>query len=633
MTIKIEIEKKDRITLRSPYSRETLARIKSIPGHSWSKVERAWSYPLSIQICQLLRKEFGNELEIGPALWKWAAEKNKVDTTLKDLSSAFDAELKLVPKIAPKMHDAMEARTYQRSGARFLADRRQALDIDDLGLGKTVTSLAAIMETGSWERGDHLVISPSTSLVPTWANQIRRWTNATPYVAEGSADRRHKIIQEFFDAEGPKILLINPEMVRAIVEQWCNKCKLFEKELDREQDMYWEHHDQAHKCVWKLHSCNYMEILDHEWDSIIADECKYLIPVRPHSMKRLPQQVEGLVRLKSKPNGLRVPMTGTPFRGREWKIFGLLCWARPQDFKSFWQWIDIYFNTDKSFGVEIKGLREDRKDLFYHDLNINCLRRTRQEVRSDLPVNNIIDIRVQMTPAQKKVYQKWIAEGSFSGEHELVEGIGTLSELTRARQFAWGLWDGGGKNGKLRPLMKDSPKGNWLMGALEERDMIERPTTDGSADKIIIASQFTEILNMLRDHLAVLGVPTLMITGSKKKTEDGRLSADVFSAPEGPRILLLNTDAGGVSLTLDEYCDEMIILDEKFVDDDQQQLMGRIDNRGERLAPRNFYFIRTEETIETGIADSNMSQQKMQRALLDGRRGVEFLINLLKGKS
>ena len=76
----------------------------------------------------------------------------------------------------------------------------------------------------------------------------------------------------------------------------------------------------------------------------------------------------------------------------------------------------------------------------------------------------------------------------------------------------------------------------------------------------------------------------------------------------------------------------MVILDEKFVDDDQKQVMGRIDNRGERVAPKFFYFVRTVGTVEEGIAQLNMSQDEMQREILDGRRGVEFLVNVLKGK-
>lgn len=628
--ITVEIERADRITLRSPYSTENVRKIKSIPGASWNKILKVWTYPLSLVVCKLLRETFGLDLQIGPVLWRWAVEKNRVDAALKEVGKADDADLHKVPVLAPTLFKAMGDRTYQRSGARFLADRGQALNLDDLGLGKTATSLAAVMESGGWEVGLHLVISPSTSLRPTWANQILRWTNAQPFVCDGSADKRHQTIVEFLEHKGPRILIVNPEMLRARVEQWCNKCKEWESDLAG--DLLWDHKDNGHKCSWKLHSAKFMELLEVEWDSIIADECKYLVPVRPHSAKRMPQQVEGLVRLKSAPNGLRLALTGTPFRGREWKIFGLLCWSRPQDFKSFWQWVDTYFKKDSNgFGITIEALRPDRIDMFYHDLDINCLRRTRQEVRADLPINSIVDVWVDMHPVQKKMYNQWINEGFLQAGTEALEAIGILAELTRARQLAFGTWGSSDKPGAIVPKSDQSPKLDYLMGMLEERDVFDQPLSEG-VDKIIVVSQFTQILNMIYNKLEESGVPCLRVTGSNKKSADGLLSADVFQAPGGPRVLLLNTDAGGVSLTLDEFCDEMVILDEKFVDDDQKQVMGRIDNRGRRVAPKFFYFIRTKGTVEEGIANMNASQDVMQRDILDGRRGVEFLVNVLKGK-
>lgn len=629
-SVYVEIEMQGRISLRSPYSVGTLAKIKSIPGASWRKTDKVWTYPLKMSTCHLLREAFGDDLKIGPVLWQWASSVRQEDQKVKEVGAASDADLARVPQIAPILFRAMGNRTYQRSGAKFLSERRQALNLDDLGLGKTVTSLAAIMEAGTWNTGIHLVVSPSTSLRPTWSNQILRWTDATPFVCDGSAARRNQTIADFLKHKGPKLLLVNPEMLRARVEQWCSKCKVWENDLDG--DLLWEHEDNGHKCSWALYDSKYPELLSIEWDAIIADECKYLIPVRPHSTKRMPQQVEGLTRLKSKPGGLRLALTGTPFRGREHRIFGLLCWARQKEFKSFWQWIDTYFEkSSNGFGQVIGSLKEDRKNMFFHDLDVNCLRRTRREVRADLPVNNIVDIWVDQLPAQKKMYDQWINEGILNSGKDSIEAIGVLAELTRARQLSFGVWQTTDKPGVLAPIADQSPKMDYLMSMLEERDMIERPESEG-VDKIIIVSQFTQILNAIYESLKDRGVECLRITGSNKKASDGRLSADVFQSPGGPRILLLNTDAGGVSLTLDEFCDEMVILDEKFVDDDQKQVMGRIDNRGERVAPKFFYFVRTVGTVEEGIAQLNMSQDEMQREILDGRRGVEFLVNVLKGK-
>src|SRR3546814_6541700 len=69
--------------------------------------------------------------------------------------------------------------------------------------------------------------------------------------------------------------------------------------------------------------------------------------------------------------------------------------------------------------------------------------------------------------------------------------------------------------------------------------------------------------------------PTLKITGgvSPKK----RLAAqNTFQAVGGPRIMLINTMAGGVAIDLDQHCDELFFMDETFIPDDQEQVEDRI---------------------------------------------------------
>lgn len=120
-----------------------------------------------------------------------------------------------------------------------------------------------------------------------------------------------------------------------------------------------------------------------------------------------------------------------------------------------------------------------------------------------------------------------------------------------------------------------------------------------------------------------MGIGAAVLTGKEKKYK-GRSSAEVFKEPGGPRILLMNVFTGGTSLTLDGYCDEMIILDETWVHDDIVQTMGRIDNRGARIVPRFFYFIRTKGTVEEHIYDINMEQALRGYKMLDERRIIEL---------
>jgi hypothetical protein len=64
----------------------------------------------------------------------------------------------------------------------------------------------------------------------------------------------------------------------------------------------------------------------------------------------------------------------------------------------------------------------------------------------------------------------------------------------------------------------------------------------------------------------------------------------------------------------------MVVLDETWVDDEQQQLEGRIDNRKpeRKISPRSYYYLRSFDTVEEGIARRNAEAKANGARLLDG---------------
>jgi len=146
--------------------------------------------------------------------------------------------------------------------------------------------------------------------------------------------------------------------------------------------------------------------------------------------------------------------------------------------------------------------------------------------------------------------------------------------------------------------------------------------------KYVIVSQFTFILNWLSEQFERAGIKHLMITGEVTGLAREQAIAN-FNTKGGWRVMLLNTKAGGVSIDLDAWCDEMFILDETDIEDEMEQVRGRINNRGERVAPRTFHYLRTADTIQERMADKTLRQAMMQHDLLDGRRGLELTARLL----
>jgi SNF2 family DNA or RNA helicase len=631
-------DKTGRIHVKSPWYQDAAFDAKRTPGAKWNPDSKTWSYPLTMDTCHQLRAVYGDQLTVSPKLSAWARNAIALESKMIALGQASDAELLVVPGLMPKTAEAMGNRTYQRSGARFVAEGRRVGIFDEVGLGKTVTSIAGIIEGGKWV-GHHLVISTKTSLEAVWRDQTMRWTEdkADVHVCDGSLAQRKKTIADYLASTAEsKWLVINPAMLMVKVEDWCNKCKKWDKDLDPVKDM--DHYTMAHKCEGRVSVHKYPELQQIPWDVVIVDEAHKVLStgIKSAASKGLTQTARGLKALKEAPDSMRVALTGTPARGQELKMWGIMHWLWPTTYTSKWDWVAHYFENEKGFfgGIEVGPMREDMRDRFWAMLDKHTLRRTRREVRADLPEAETFMEWVHMTGKHLKQYKEMESTGEAAIDGGEVLTIGILAELTRLKQMAWGVWSMAA-NGDLVPT-QDSPKLRRLDDMLEERGITGKEDDDfqpSEHHKYIVASQFKQIIDLLESHYESRGIPTLKITGDVTGRQRGEAARSFQEDPDGPRILLMTITAGGESLTLDRYCDTIFALDETFVADDGVQLLGRIDNRSvtaEEAVPRQVIHIATKDTIEEGIAESNVDQLQMEHNLLDARRGVELAKNIIR---
>ena len=252
-----------------------------------------------------------------------------------------------------------------------------------------------------------------------------------------------------------------------------------------------------------------------------------------------------------------------------------------------------------------------------------------------------------MSPKQAKAYQEIREQAETVLESGVLVANGVLAELTRLKQFAichGDLEERADGEYKFLPQLP-STKFDWLVNFLAElgidketdystpddlgRSETQSSSVSGVEDvrKVVVASQFTSILNMFEVELEKLGIPCLKITGQVSQAQR-KAAKDQWQAGEGgPRVFLLNTQAGGVSLTLDA-ADDLVFLDETWIPDEQEQVEDRI-HRVSRMHQVTIHYLRTLGTIEENIALTTGSRERLTKMLIDGQRGVGFAKSLL----
>lgn len=633
---------RDRIWIMFPNQPDVLTHMKAeCPGPArWNKDASRWYFPLHWDTCTGLRRvanKFGADLNIGRDLTDWALIEKARQDSIPDVNSKEVVDLPVVRAEAPEIWKLMTKgdpvkgyppRPYQTVGAAFLARNRSGLIADDPGLGKTVQAIAGIIE--SEIRGPILVVAPKAAATITWPKELARWVpNDIVYVlgAEVTQADRGPLVNSAgsyaHDNEGNERvwLITSPNYIRcrAQVDDYGNMVKP--------------------KVIQPV-SQAVMELFGVDWSAIVVDESHQTLAGGSPGVGRSKWSAQrfGLAALDIKQDGLRIAMSGTPFRGKEAYLWGQLNWLRPDKFRAYWKWVEKHFDVWKDgYGMQI-GRMVDEAGMYEEARNV-MVRRTKAEVASDLPAklyggwpldpkddNSATAVWLDMDPKQAKAYMSIVKDAAVELEGGTLMTNGVLAELTRLKQLAcsYGKLDGE----HFQPTLP-SNKFNWLVEFLDERGITK--DLEKTTPKVVVASQFSQLIYVFKEALEEMGIKAHTFTGDTNNTKRAAIEDDWQSNPGSEcRVLLLTTTAGGVSLTLDA-ADDLVLLDETWNPDDQTQVEDRL-HRLSRIHQVVIWKLFSLSTIEEGIARNNFDKDGILRAIMDGQRGVDFRKQFLTGE-
>jgi len=304
---------------------------------------------------------------------------------------------------------------------------------------------------------------------------------------------------------------------------------------------------------------------------------------------------------------IRIAVSGTPDRGKLEYRYGTWRFLNPAIApEKHWDWLEKHFNVyerqvTKTRKVRMIGPLRSPSRWVEQDKRI-VIRRTKEEVLPQLPPKTYHFIEIPMHKEQAKLYR----EAEIEAITESAETPNALMTFAiKARQMA--TYTEAGSN-----------KLEWVTQWLSERGYLEDLGIDG---KVVIASQFVKTLNWLRDELAILNVPTLMLTGDM--TANAKANAQArFQDPNDPVRIILLSGGMGVGIDLD-IADDLIMLDLPYDPDRLEQIEDRI-HRASNMHKVTIWHLISLNTIDEAIAEKTTKRRITSRALLDGSRGIDF---------
>ena len=485
-----------------------------------------------------------NALDALPLRWEGGEQIRGFAQRLRDIKD-FSVEV-------PEGLNA-NLRPYQLEGLSWMQSLRQ-LEVggvlaDDMGLGKTLQTLAHILCEKNAGRLDRpaMVVMP-TSLIPNWLDEAAHFTPQLKVLALYGATRK----KNFAHLNDYDVILTTYALLPKDIE---------------------------HLAKLPLHL-------------LVLDEAQY---IKNPGSKATQAACELVARQ-------RLCLSGTPLEnhlGELWSLFHFLLPGWLGDVKAF--------NRDYRVPIERQGSAERLQHLNAR-IKPFLLRRTKEQVATELPPKTEIIHWVDLNEAQRDVYETMRLAMDKKVRDEITrKGVGRsqiiiLEALLKLRQVCC----------DLRLVSDTAPKKGSTSGKLDSLMlMLEELFAEGR--RILLFSQFTSMLALIEIELKKRNVRYAILTG---QTRDRRAPVKDFQSGT-LQIFLISLKAGGVGLNLTE-ADTVIHYDPWWNPAAENQATDRAYRIGQEK-PVFVYKMIARGTVEEKIQHLQQEKSDLAAGVLDGR--------------
>ena len=456
-----------------------------------------------------------------------------------------------LPEIDRPVNFNGELRHYQQAGYNWFHFLKSfhfgGCLADDMGLGKTIQTLALLQKNkedkeAAGSKATSLVIMP-TSLIYNWLNEAKKFAPQLRLMVH-TGTFRYKSAEVFANYD---VVITTYGITRIDIDL----------------------------------------LQAYVFDYIILDESQNIKNSSSKSYQAVKQ-------LKA---SHKLILSGTPVENSVSDLWTQMSFINPGILGS-----QQYFQNEFVTPIEKKKDEEKARKL-QALIKPFVLRRTKEQVATELPPKTENLFYCQMSEEQASVYEKVKSEYRNELLKSLEDGtfaktqIQVLQGLTKLRQIA------------NHPYMIDQDyEGD--SGKFENVTHTLTTVLDGG-HKVLIFSQFVKQLNIYREYFDEQDIPYVYLDGGTQNRGD---VVKQFQEDEKTRVFLISIKAGGVGLNLTE-ADYVFILDPWWNPAVEQQAIDRTHRIGQTKNVFIYKFI-TKGTVEEKILALQQRKLSVARALI-----------------
>jgi len=450
-----------------------------------------------------------------------------------------------------------DLRPYQKHGFAWLKFLDESgfggILADDMGLGKTVQMISLLADQKN--KNSSMVIVPR-SLLFNWAAELDKFCPSLTYIIHHGPNRGKEIKE-----------LTKRNLVISTYDTTAADIELFR---------------------------------DYRFNYIVLDESQ--------AIKNPDSKRYKAMRLLQSDN--KIAMTGTPIENNTFDLYAQLSFTSPGLLGT-----KTSFRNNFAIPIDNEG-NQEAADLLRKLIHPFILRRTKEQVASDLPDKTETVLYCEMAPAQRKLYNKLKEQIKIDLEEEVEEkGLAKskfkiLDGLLRLRQMC------------NSPLLVNPAFTGTNADSVKIKVLIQNLTEELDQHNALVFSQFTSLLAIVRAELDKREIPYAYLDGSTRKRQE---EVEKFMNNSELKIFLISLKAGNTGLNLTK-ADYVYILDPWWNPAVEAQAIDRTHRIGQDKQVFAYKLI-CKDSIEEKILEL---QEKKKNLAQDLIRTDENILKTLK---
>lgn len=332
-----------------------------------------WSVPISVvtksqeNIETLFSFCQKNGFTIASETTEYLSSYLETSEKLKSLSNSIESDFEVSGLL-------LTPRPYQKAGIQYMVKAKAALNSDEMRLGKSLQSLAAVHHLDAYP----CLVLCKSGLMYNWRNEIIKTLGEKDiHIWESISDIPEK---------GKDFVILNPE-----------KLSISSYLKDDDGEYILDSAGRKIKDKLKLQDT----LLKYKFKSIIYDEIHNIGSSESVKFKVI-KKIGGSVKVK-------FGLSGSPIKNRALEICNILAFlGKLSQFGGKWGLInEFYKTTPNGFGVDIGEAKD--LEVLHNRLKSTCmLRRTRMDVFGEIPQKDFISIEVPIS--NRKDYERLTGE-------------------------------------------------------------------------------------------------------------------------------------------------------------------------------------------------------------------------------